>query len=232
MNRLKLMIPPLPWHKPRHHQAAGERVVLLHGLWRSFWAMEGVASHLHQQGFEVLNVPYSSFRKSLDEIVEEVAAAITASATTEKITHFVTHSMGGIVLRCLADRYPHLVTEKIVMLAPPNQGSEVIDWLEDSALGRWSLGPGGMGLSTEHVKNHVPGFSGGQEVTAIMGERQSLPFFDSFLEGPHDGVVTVEGGRVSGLTRFDVVDADHTFIMKEAEVLQKVSELLQSPERL
>lgn len=185
--------------------------------------MEDLSKTLHHEGLEVLNVPYASFRKSLDEIVDDVADTIRGS---EKITHFVTHSMGGIVLRCLADRYPELVTGKIVMLAPPNQGSEIIDWLEDSPLGRWSLGPGGMSLSTEKVQRLIPGFSHRQEVTVIMGKRKSVPLFDSFFEGEHDGVVTVEGGRVAGLTRLEIVDADHTFIMGEQEVLKRVTELL------
>lgn len=186
--------------------------------------MDGLAQSLSEQGFETLNVPYSSFRKPLDKIVEEVAEAIKGS---EKKTHFVTHSMGGIVLRCLADRYPELVTGKIVMLAPPNQGSEIIDWLEDSLLGRWSLGPGGMALSTDRVRNEIPGFSSEQEVTVIMGNRQSLSLFDSFFQGEHDGVVTVKGGQVCGQARLEVVDADHTFIMGEKKVVERVSKLLE-----
>jgi len=224
MNRLKLMIPPFPWHQPKLREGGDERVVLLHGLWRSFWAMDDLSQSLHGQGFETLSVPYSSFRKPLDEIVEEVAEAIRGS---EKTTHFVTHSMGGIVLRCLADRYPDLVTGKIVMLAPPNQGSEIIDWLQDSFVGRWSLGPGGMNLATDRVRAEVPGFTGDRDVTVIMGKRESVPFFDSFFEGAHDGVVTVEGGEVSGQTRLEVVDADHTFIMGEKEVIERVGQLLQ-----
>ena len=223
MNRLKLMIPPLPWHRPRLREGAGERVVLLHGLWRSVWAMEGLSSHLNELGFETLNIPYPSFRKSLDHIVEDVALALGSS---EKTTHFVTHSMGGIVLRCLAARYPERVNGKIIMLAPPNQGSEIIDWLEDSLIGKWSLGPGGMNLSTKRVKSDIPGFSANHDVSVIMGRRQSVPFFDSFFQGEHDGVVTVEGGKVPGLTRLEIVEADHTFIMAEKVVIEKVGSLL------
>jgi len=219
------MIPPFPWHQPKLREGGDERVVLLHGLWRSFWAMDDLSQSLHGQGFETLSVPYSSFRKTLDEIVEEVAEAIRGS---EKTTHFVTHSMGGIVLRCLADRYPELVTGKIVMLAPPNQGSEIIDWLEDSVLGRWSLGPGGMALSTEKVQKSVPGFTGEREVTVIMGKNKSVPFFNSLISGEHDGVVSVKGGQVSGQTRLEVMDADHTFIMGEAAVIERVGQILKA----
>jgi len=196
---------------------------LLHGLWRSLWAMESISRFLNQRGFETLNVPYPSFRKSLDEIVDATAKAIGSS---EKPTHFVTHSMGGIVLRCLAHRHPDLVTGKVVMLAPPNHGSEIIDWLEDSPLGRLSLGPGGMSLSTTQVAKSVPDLSGERQIYVIMGRKNRVRIFDSLFDGENDGVVTVAGGKCAGMTRLEVVDADHTFIMGEEEVLEKVADFL------
>ncbi|MFT6862248.1 MAG: triacylglycerol lipase [Akkermansiaceae bacterium] len=223
MNRIKMMIPPLPWHQPRCRSGAGDRVVLLHGLWRSVWAMEEPATFLNERGFETVNIPYPSFRKSMAEIVDQVAEAVGSS---HKPTHFVTHSMGGIVVRHLAARYPELVTGRIVMLAPPNQGSEIIDWLQDSPLGRWSLGPGGMSLATGKVPVEVPGFDTGREVSVIMGRKNLVPAFDFLLKGENDGVVTVEGGKVSGLTRLEVVEADHTFIMGENRVLELLAEML------
>ncbi|MBT6399684.1 MAG: hypothetical protein HOK04_07845, partial [Verrucomicrobia bacterium] len=90
MNRLKMIIPPMPWHSPRVRANDGERVVLLHGLWRSVWAMEEPARYLHHCGFETLNLPYPSFRQSVDKIVDHVAREIVPSS---KRTHFVTHSM-------------------------------------------------------------------------------------------------------------------------------------------
>ena len=223
MNRLKMIIPPMPWHSHRVRVNDGERVVLLHGLWRSVWAMEEPARYLHHCGFETLNLPYPSFRQSVDKIVDHVAREIVPSS---KRTHFVTHSMGGIVLRCLAKRHPELITGNVVMLAPPNQGSEIIDWLEDSPLGRLSLGPGGMSLSTNRLPFEVPPFDGSNDVSVIMGRRNMMPIFDFLLKGEHDGIVTVEGGQVEGIKRLEVVDADHTFIMGEKLVLKRIAELL------
>ena len=185
--------------------------------------MEELAACLNKQGLETVNVPYPSFRKSMEEIVDQVADEVGRS---EKPTHFVTHSMGGIVVRHLAACYPELVTGKIIMLAPPNQGSEIIDWLEDFPLGRLALGPGGMSLSTEKIRRDVPGIQTGEEVSVIMGSKSSVPVFNFLLEDGNDGVVTIEGGKVRGLTRLEVMDADHTFIMGNQRVLERVTELL------
>ena len=220
-----MMIPPVPWHRPRVRAARGDRVVLLHGLWRSVWAMDGVAEYLHGEGFETLNVPYASFRKPLDEIIEDVAAEIGKS---EKTTHFVTHSMGGIVVRLLADRFPELVTGKIAMLAPPNQGSEIIDWLSDSFVGRWALGPGGMAMSTQKTPLEIPGFKLGNEVMVIMGESNPMPLFRFLLDEENDGIVSVEKGKVEGMSKFRVRPGDHTFIMGRPEIQVEVGEFLKA----
>ena len=83
-----------------------------------------------------------------------------------------------------------------------------------------------MSLSTEKVQRDVPGFQSGGEVSVIMGSKNLVPVFDFLLEGENDGVVTVEGGKVDGLTRLEVMDADHTFIMGNKRVLEKVAEIL------
>jgi len=185
--------------------------------------MEGIAEFLNRQGFETVNVPYASFRKPLDEIIEDVAAEIGES---DKTTHFVTHSMGGIVVRLLADLYPDLVTGKIAMLSPPNQGSEIIDWLSDSFVGYWALGPGGMAMSTEKTPLEVPGFTRGNEVVVIMGKSNPMPLFQFLLDEENDGIVSVEKGIVEGMSDFRVRPGDHTFIMGRPEIQAEVGAFL------
>lgn len=223
---LRMLIPPLPWHRPCHNPGEGDRVVLLHGLWRSLWSMEAPARMLHQAGFEVLNLPYPSFREPMSEIVRRVAGSIPPSG---KCTHFVTHSMGGIVARLLARDYPDLLTGKVVMMAPPNQGSAIIEWLSDCRPARWALGPAGMSLSTREVTERVPPFPPEVEVFVVMGRRQPLPLFSFLLSGENDGIVSVSEGRLPGLQRFEVMSADHTFIMAQQEVLAFLLECLQAP---
>lgn len=228
MQQLLSIIPPLPWHHLRRREAEGDRVVLLHGLWRSVWAMEGLASYLNKEGLETLNIPYPSFRKSLDEIVDLVIRSIPPSG---KPTHFVTHSMGGIVLRALARKAPHLVTGKITMLAPPNQGSEIIDWLEDSFVGPAIFGPGGMSLSTENIQRNLPGFPDELDVSVIMGRTTHNQIFQPLLCQEHDGIVTVEGGKVRGMKHFEVINAAHTLIMNNPEARELTLRHLTSPIR-
>ena len=138
------------------------------------------------------------------------------------------HTSGGIVVRLLADRFPELVTGKIAMLAPPNQGSEIIDWLSDSFVGRWVLGPGGMAMSTQRTPLEVPGFKQGNEVMVIMGESNPMPLFRFLLDEENDGIVSVEKGKLEGMSKFRVRPGDHTFIMERPEILVEVGGFLKA----
>lgn len=229
-DRMRMLIPPRSRDQPRKRSADGERVVLLHGLWRSVWAMEGMAEMLSSEGYETLSIPYSSFRSALPDIVEAVAEELRIHEDGRKV-HFVTHSMAGIVVRQLAANYPELVTGRIVMLAPPNQGSEIIDWLGRyplKPLADLAFGPGGMSLSTNFVRKEVPGFSDDYEVSVVMGCKSSVPLFGPLLGGENDGIVSVAGGEVEGMNRLEVIDVDHTFMMGEKVTREKVLHFLKN----
>jgi pimeloyl-ACP methyl ester carboxylesterase len=134
--------------------------------------------------------------------------------------------MGGIVVRLLARDHPELVTGRVVMMAPPNQGSAIIDWLDDCRPARWILGPAGMGLATREVQEHIPVFPPDREVFVVMGRCGRVPLFRFLLRGENDGIVAVDEGRLSGTRRFDVMDVDHTFMMGQAGVLSFLTECL------
>lgn len=194
--------------------------------------MEGLAEALHEAGYETLSVPYASFRKSMNEIVDDVEAELR-KVDDGKMVHVVTHSMGGIVLRYLVERVPELVQGKVVMLAPPNQGSEIIDWLDQlpiKSLVRRLVGPGGMELATHQVRKKVPGFSAEREVAVVMGRKWTVPFFTPLLDGEHDGIVSVERGKVEGMSEMEVLNVDHTFMMAEGQVREKVLSFLDGSE--
>ena len=216
--------PPLPGDEAVLRKGKGDRVILLHGLWRSHLAMKALSDGLGQKDYEVLSFPYPSFLRTLEDIVQMLAE--TLRELPEKRTHFVSHSMGGIVVRALAKAHSELVCGRVVMIAPPSQGSELVDWLEDSPLGQLILGPGGLALGKEKVRREVPPGIEGAEVGVIMGRGGRNPLFQSFLEGENDGTVTVEGGKVEGMADFAVVDYGHMHIQQEEEVVKMVEHFL------
>jgi len=222
---LRVLSPPLPWHRAEIRAAPGDRIVFLHGLWRSYLAMDGVAQEFYSEGYETVNLSYPSFTKPMEEIVARVHHEL--KSLPQKKTHFVTHSLGGIVVRHLARHHPELVSGRVVMVAPPSQGSEIIDWLEECPLTRIAFGPAGLSLSTTRVMAEVPQLSDTVEVGVIMGHSKKLPFFQEFLESENDGIVSVEKGRLPKMQDFTVVEGDHTFIMNEPLVRKLAKRFLQ-----
>lgn len=222
-----MIVPPLPWDRPRWRNAGGERVVLLHGLGRGFHAMEPLARVLSAEGFSTLNLPYPSLRRSVDELVEVVLREI-AALPGEGPIHLVTHSLGGILARLLLNDTPPWEVGRLVMLAPPNGGSEIIDWATASPLMRFLIGPAGCDLGCERLPARLPPLPQFLEAAIIMGKRSTIPFFRSLLHAENDGIVSVSLGRIPGVRGFCVVDADHTFIQMHPEAVRRTVAFLKT----
>lgn len=215
---------PMPWRtKPRVREADGDAVILLHGLWRSVWAMEPMAKYLHEQGFHTINVPYPSFRKPIEDITSIVHNAIRQHANG-RTTHFVTHSLGGIITRQLLHDLPPTQTGRVVMIAPPNQGSEIIDWLSRFRPSKLALGPTGMQLGSGKIQ--APHLPENIDLAVIMGKHSLFPFFRKLLDDENDGFVSVERGKIEGMNEFHIIDADHTFIATEPRVMEITRDFL------
>jgi hypothetical protein len=137
--------------------------------------------------------------------------------------HFVTHSMGGILVRYYLTQSKVPELGRVVMLSPPNQGSEVTDALKDNVFYQWSFGSAGQQLGTE-PDGFV--FSLGPvtyPVGIITGSTHT--WFDAWssgkIPGVNDGKVSVERAKVEGMRDFLVLPHDHTFIMNQQDVIEQ-----------
>ena len=98
-------------------------VVLLHGLARGRGSMERLGAQLRAQDFETWSHTYPSRKHSITYLASALTdAARRASPATARSTRSLTRWAASIV-RHLHD--PRLRWERIVMLAPPNQGSRL-----------------------------------------------------------------------------------------------------------
>jgi len=190
-------------------------VVLLHGLARGHGSMAGMARFLRKHGFDTFGRTYPSRRHSISYLAGEVADWIVEHAG-ERPLCAVTHSMGGVIVRHLHD--PRIHWQRIVMLAPPNRGSQLAAGLTANAVFRWYYGPAGAELADGAPWPAPPG-----DFAVIAGTRarsfvnpSSLTVARRFAPGiAHDGTVAVEETRLEGMGGFAEVDATHTWIMND-----------------
>lgn len=209
----------------------GDYVVLLHGLARSARSMRPLQRRLDAAGFQVINLAYPSRRHSLEHLAELVRAEVVAKLPEGEGTpvHMVTHSMGGIVLRQIQNDDPLPGLRRVVMLSPPNQGSEVSDGLRDWPLVRRLFGPAFRQLGTDSETGPSRYGPVDFELGVITGDR-SINWINSFLfiSGPDDGKVSLDAAKVEGMCDYRVVHVTHPFIMRKPEVMRLTVRFLQT----
>ena len=207
----------------------GDHVVLLHGLGRSKFSMRVMEQALTAQGYRVTNLDYPGVRgESFEALVSEVRERVETCCTAPGASvHFVTHSLGGILTRAyLAEARPENLG-RVVMLAPPNQGSEWVDLLGDYAVFRVATGPAAQELGTD--RESAPSRLGPVDfpLGVVTGDA-SWNFVGSWLiPGDDDGVVAVDRARIEGMTDFRVVSENHTRIMFSDEVIAETLHFLE-----
>jgi triacylglycerol lipase len=143
----------------------------------------------------------------------------------EKV-HFVTHSMGGVLVRSYLGQQPEAHGGRVVMLSPPNQGSELIDAFGDSPLLESVVGPAGAQLGTDSTGISSQLRPVRFALGIVTGDRSLSPLGSWLIPGPDDGKVGVDRARVDGATDFMVVSATHTFIMNRRDVAEEVVRFL------
>jgi hypothetical protein len=200
-----------------------EAAVLLHGIARTARSLAKLERALQAEGFATLNPTYGSRRKPLEALVEELHPHIAAFAeTTGGALHFVTHSMGGLLARAYICRHRPKRLGRVVMLGPPNAGSEIADRLVGTYPYRLMFGPAGAQLTTQQdvalcaLLGEID-----YPVGVIAGDRTLDPVGYWLLPGANDGRVSVARTRIEGIADHLTLHVTHTLMMRSPEVIRQ-----------
>ena len=209
---------------------ARDCVFVLHGLGRSKNSMKTLEEALAGQGFRVVNIDYPSTRFPVEFLADTVLDAVIRHHAPEcrGRVHFVTHSLGGIVVRAYLKNHHPDNLGRVVMISPPNQGTELVDRLRKYPIFRAFGSPAGLQMGTG--PDSLPSKLGAVdfELGVIAGRKSINPFYSWLIPGPDDGVVAVGRTRVEGMKDFIVVPHSHTFIMKKKDVIDQVIHFLRN----
>ena len=210
---------------------AADCVVLLHGLARTSGSMDKMQQALNEAGFETANISYPSREKAIAELANiAIPAGLEACRAKRDIghIHFVTHSLGGILLRQYLGQNGIDELGRVVMLGPPNQGSEAVEGLSGVPGFDWLNGPAGRQLGKGDHSVPLQLGPADFELGIIAGNRTIDPITSSVLENPDDGRVSVDDTRLDGMDDFVVVEHSHAFMMRMREPIELTIRFLQT----
>jgi triacylglycerol lipase len=229
MNRILIAAMMMTFAGNKLSAAGSDYVILLHGLGRTPLSMKRIEWTLRKQNYRVINVSYPSTRVSVQDAADHWLDDVLKTRVTDgsaKI-HFVAHSLGGIVLRQYLANHEIPNLGRVVMLAPPNHGSELADRLRNNCLYRLATGPAGQQLGTSEAS--VPNRLGpiDFELGVIAGDRSLNALFSSWIPGPDDGKVSVRSAMVPG-AEFLLVHKSHTWMAWSGRVAGAISDFLRT----
>jgi triacylglycerol lipase len=176
----------------------------------------------------VWNESYPSTSGAIEELSKTAISAGLHFCEQSKAgtVHFVTHSLGGILVRQYLQHHTISNLGRVVMLSPPNHGSEVADLLKDYTIYQFILGPAAQQLGTEEdsLTEQLAPVRG--EIGIITGVISFDPWFSPVIPGDDDGKVSVESAKLDEMSDFITVPNGHTFIMRDETVINQILHFL------
>ena len=197
-------------------------VILLHGLARSSSSMDKLEQALSKNGFYPVNLGYPSRKHSIDILAMKAITPALAECPKDMEVNFVTHSLGGILVRQYLSQQQIPNLKRVVMLGPPNKGSEVVDKLGAAPGFTFINGVAGLQLGTGELS--VPNSLGPADfdVGIIAGNKSINWMLSLLIPDVDDGKVSVERTKLEGMNNHIEVPATHPFMMNNETVIRQV----------
>ena len=203
-------------------------VLLVHGIGRGPATFGNLPDKLRKAGFEARATSYPSTRRSIEAHAAQLERLLQRLQGVDEVS-FVTHSMGGIIVRRLLARdggwKSRITPGRLVMIAPPNQGSLIAQALQPAWPYKLVYGSAGQQLTPAKVASlPVPNLPFG----IIAGGLGNSQGYNPFVPGDDDGTVAVDETRLEGAKDFMVLPGLHGFVARSHEIEQPVLNFLRS----
>lgn len=205
-------------------------VVVVHGLGFSKFCVSKTIKALKKKGYVVMYFEYPTRKYPIDVLANEFLAKYIKYNCTDKKKkiNFVTHSFGGILVRKYLADNPSIRVGRVVMIAPPNHGSPIIDFFKNNLLFKFLFGPAAQQLGTSK-NSYINLFKSrvNYDLGIIAGNRCINPISFFLIREAHDGIVTVNSTKLKGMKEHIIVNSPHLFMLNNELVINQVLNFLE-----
>lgn len=190
-------------------------IVLLHGLGRTSLSMRLLAYRLKKQNYQTININYPSTKHKIEYLANYLKKELRENCQDEKRKiNFVTHSMGGIIVRYFLANNKLKNLNRVVMLSPPNQGSQLVNKVSKSNIAKTIMGPAFVQLK--------------KEPKGLINTIKKPDYEIGIITGKFDKKVSIEEAQLKEMKDFLVLPKFHSFIMNSKRVTTAITNFLQT----
>ena len=209
---------------------ASQKVYIIHGFGGLGIEMEKIHRAIDNEGYTSEIYTYPSLVKDFDS----VGRILFEKIQTERFdtVSFVTHSMGALVARSIYEHLDSLTTfpyiQRIVMIAPPNNGSPVADYFAQFTFLKNILGPNINNLTTNPItgasKYPIPTC----EVGLIVGSYGGKKGFNLFINADNDGVLLPQQTKLGVEKDIIFIKSWHVGLLFSTKVIKQTISFLKT----
>ncbi|WP_217637431.1 esterase/lipase family protein [Desulfuromusa kysingii] len=184
--------------------------------------MKKLNIELQKENFQTVNVDYPSRDYTIEKLAKIAIPPALKQCSSHDEINFVTHSLGGILVRQYLSNHAIPKLGRVVMLGPPNQGSEVVDKLKRIPGFHFINGDAGVQLGTGDMS--IPNQLGPAnfDVGIIAGTESINLILSIIIPSTDDGKVSVARTKLEGMHDHIEMETSHPFMMKNKKVIAQV----------
>ena len=187
-----------------------QRVLVVHGLFRTQRAMRPLHPALKDAGFDVIEYRYTSTQQTVEALATELRDHLVEQVAQEPGVplHVIGHSLGAVIaVKATSPTIPGI--GRVVQISPPNRGSPVAKAFE-GLVGPWIV-------SLEELSNRDGGpIPVGSEPGAQTG----------VIAATNDALVPLKSTKLEGAMDRIILPGSHTFVFWRTRTQQEIIHFL------
>jgi pimeloyl-ACP methyl ester carboxylesterase len=198
-------------------------VVYVHGLWMPGQESLVLKSRLaHDHALELHAFRYSAVGSGMSQITERLAQYVQSLASPE--VHFIGHSLGGLVIYRLLERFPEQPPGRVVFLGTPSVASRAAEHAARFAPVAHLMG---QSVAEELLQARERRWTQPRPLGIVAGRQPiGLGQLLAHFKEDNDGTVAVSETRMAGASDHIVLPVSHLGMLLSTRVAEETGRFL------